>query len=82
MMAGGAVSWLSKKEATISLSTAEAEYIAWPLKTQFGLDVYFGDIGFKLNQPPVLMQDNQGALAMNHAAYSRTKHVIFKNKAC
>ena len=28
IIAGGAVSWLSKRQATVSLSTAEAEYIA------------------------------------------------------
>ena len=27
-MSGGAISWLSQKQATVALSTAEAEYIA------------------------------------------------------
>ena len=28
VMSGGAVSWLSQKQATVALSTAEAEYVA------------------------------------------------------
>ena len=34
IMSGGAVSWLSQKQATIALSTAEAEYIALGSATQ------------------------------------------------
>ena len=33
-LAGGAVSWLSKKQATVALSTAEAEYVALSAATQ------------------------------------------------
>lgn len=33
-LAGGAVSWLSKKEATVALSTTEAEYVAPSTATQ------------------------------------------------
>ena len=32
LMAGGAISWLSKKQAVVALSTAEAEYIALSLE--------------------------------------------------
>ena len=33
-MSGGAISWLSQKQATVALSTAEAEYIALGSATQ------------------------------------------------
>lgn len=37
LLAGGAVSWLSKKQATVALSTAEAEYIALSQAAQEGI---------------------------------------------
>ena len=33
-MSGGAISWLSHKQSTVALSTAEAEYIALGSATQ------------------------------------------------
>ena len=33
-MAGGAISWLSKKQAIVALSTSEAEYVALSFATQ------------------------------------------------
>lgn len=33
LMAGGAISWLSKKQSTVALSTSEAEYVALSLAT-------------------------------------------------
>ena len=43
LMAGGSVSWLSKKQPIVALSTAEAEYVALSMTTrkQFGSDVFF-----------------------------------------
>ena len=34
LLAGGAVSWLSKKQAVVALSTSEAEYMALSLAAQ------------------------------------------------
>ncbi len=34
LMAGGAISWLSKKQASVALSTSEAECVALSLATQ------------------------------------------------
>ena len=34
LIAGGPISWLSKKQATVSLSTYEAEYVALSAATQ------------------------------------------------
>ena len=34
LMAGGPISWLSKKQAVVALSTSEAEYVALSLATQ------------------------------------------------
>ena len=77
-MAGGAVSWLSKKQAVVALSTSEAEYIALSLATQEA--VWLQRLLTELNLPntPVtMMEDNQGAIAIakNPVAHSRTKHI-------
>jgi hypothetical protein len=72
------VSWYSKKQQTVSNSTAEAEYIAagsccaqilW-IKNQLR------DYGFVLNKIPILC-DNTSAIAItnNPVQHSRTKHI-------
>lgn len=47
LLSGGAVSWLSKKQATVALSTAEAEYIPLSRAAQEGiwLKRLLGDLG-------------------------------------
>ena len=78
LMAGGAISWLSKKQAVVALSTAEAEYIALSLATQEA--VWLRRLLTELrvpSQPVMLMEDNQGAIAIakNPIAHARTKHI-------
>jgi hypothetical protein len=72
------VSWASKKENSVALSTAEAEYIAtghccaqllWMRQT-------LRDYGYKLSKVPLLC-DNESAIHMadNPIEHSRTKHI-------
>jgi hypothetical protein len=72
------VSWASKKQNSVALSTVEAEYIAarhccaqllWMRQT---LKVY----GYKLSKVPLLC-DNESAIRMadNPVEHSRTKHI-------
>jgi hypothetical protein len=72
------VSWASKKQNSIALSTAEAEYIAaghccvqllWMRQT-------LRDYGYKLSKVPLLC-DNESAIRMadNPVEHSRTKHI-------
>eukprot|EP00795_Rhopilema_esculentum_P017528 gene17528-biopygen6440 len=65
MMAGGAISWLSQKQSTVALSTAEAEYIALSKAAQevIWLKQLFREIGDNV-QPITIMEDNQGAISM------------------
>ena len=77
-MAGGAISWLRKKQAVVALSTSEAKYIALSLATQE--TVWLRRLFTELNLPiqsVTTMEDNQGAIAIakNPVAYSRTKHI-------
>jgi hypothetical protein len=72
------VSWASKKQNFVALSTAEAEYIAaghccvqllWMRQT-------LRDYGYNLSKVPLLC-DNESAIGMadNPVEHSRTKHI-------
>ena len=79
IMANAAVSWLSKKQATVSLSTSEAEYVALSTATQEAvwLKKLLTDLGAVPDKATVIMEDNQGAIAMarNPVGHARTKHI-------
>ena len=65
-MSGGAVSWLSQKQATIALSIAEAEYIALGSATQEAIWLHqlLGDLRIDAKTRTEISEDNQGAIAM------------------
>jgi hypothetical protein len=78
-MANGPISWQSKKQPTVALSSMEAEYMAeslaarqviwlWTLPTELGIP-YPG--------PTTLHVDNQGAINYSNNAinHGRTKHI-------
>ena len=77
-LSGGAVSWFSKKQATVALSTAEAEYVAVSQAAQEGtwLKRLLTDLGMS-DSSTVILEDNQGAIAIakNPVNHSRTKHI-------
>ena len=78
-MAGGAISWLSKKQAVVALSTSEAEYVALSSATQEAvwLRRLLTDLSAVPQGPTLVMEDNQGAIAIarNPVAHGRTKHI-------
>ncbi|CAL9690925.1 unnamed protein product [Knipowitschia caucasica] len=65
LLAEGAFSWLSKKQATVALSTAEAEYVALSQAAQEGtwLRRLITELGMETT-PTVILEDNQGAIAI------------------
>jgi hypothetical protein len=75
------VSWASKKQNSVALSTAKAEYIAashccaqllWMRQT-------IRDYGYKLSKVPLLC-DNESAIRMadNPVEHSHTKHITIR----
>jgi hypothetical protein len=75
------VSWASKKQNSVALSTVEAEYIAaghccaqllWMRQT-------LRDYGYKLSKVPLLC-DNESSIRMadNPVEHSRTKHIAIR----
>ena len=83
LMSGGAVSWISQKQATVSLSTAEAEYVALGSATQetIWLRRLMTDLRVSQVKPTVIREDNQGAIAMakNPVGLKRTRHIDIKH---
>ena len=78
-LSGGAISWSSKKQATVALSTTEAEYIALCATAQevVWLRRLLSELGVQMFNPTEVMEDNQGAIAMgrNPVNHNRTKHI-------
>ena len=81
-MSDGAISWLSQKQSTAALSTAEAEYIALSSATQevVWLQQLLTDIGVDCTKPVTVWEDNQAAIGLtrNPIEHKRTKHIDIK----
>jgi hypothetical protein len=79
MMAGAAVSWFSKKQPVVSISSTEAEYYALSeaVKEVLWVRQVFNEIGIPLNDPTIVHQDNRStiAIAMNPIQHQRVKHM-------
>jgi hypothetical protein len=76
------VSWSSKKQTSVALSTAEVKYVAagqccaqllWMRQTLW-------DFGYNLSKVP-LLYDNESAICMadNPVEHSRTKHIDIRH---
>ena len=79
MLCGGAISWQSKKQPTVALSTTEAEYMALVQATKESIWIQrlLRELGRTTEDHKVIYGDNQGsiALANNPQYHARTKHI-------
>ena len=90
MLAGGPITWLSKKQTSVALSTCEAEYMAmskasteamWLRKLLHEIDFSTPPTPPATNLDiaikPMLYADNQGAIALteNPVFHNKTKHI-------
>jgi hypothetical protein len=75
------VSWASKRQNCVALSTAEVEYIAAGhcCVQLLRMRQTFRDYGYKLTKVPLLC-DNESAIRMvdNPVEHSRTKHIAIR----
>lgn len=84
-LAGAAVSWDSKKQSTIALSSTEAEYVALSTASKeiVYLRRFLKEMGFDalVDGPTELFSDNLSAqkLAKNPVFHNRTKHIDIKS---
>jgi hypothetical protein len=79
MLGGGAVSWSSKLQPTVALSTAEAEYMAMCSAVQEAIYLRrsLKDLGIEQKKATVIHEDNTACIAMCHnpVNHQRTKHI-------
>jgi len=75
----GIISWMSKKQGSVALSSTEAEYIAAALASQelVWIRQLLSDLHIPCAQPTTLYEDNQGCIkiACNEKISARTKHI-------
>lgn len=80
-MGGAAISWRSKKQTCVALSTAEAEYVALAAATQEAVWLrQLTNTILKCDRSVTLFEDNQSAIAIarNPQFHGRTKHIDIK----
>ena len=82
MINGGTVSWKSKKQSSVALSIAEAEYMALASSAQEAVWMrqLSSEIGIEYTKPVIVCEDNQSAIAMtkNPQFLGRTIHIAIK----
>ena len=78
-MNGGAISWSSKKQELVTLSTAKSEYVAATYTAKaLWLRQIIGEVYQPLQDPITLYSDSQSAMALTKdgSYHARTKHSI------
>jgi len=82
MMGTSLLSWSSKQQAVVALSSCEAEYLATTYCTRNVLWFrnLFAELGFQQTQPTSLFCNNQGTVACTHDphAHSKMKHIAIR----
>ena len=82
LSSGGAITWGSKKQNVVALSSTEAEYVALSEagKEALWLRSLYDELGFKSNRPITIYGDNDGSitLAKNPIFHKRSKHIAIR----
>ena len=79
MMGDGAISWKTKKQSSVALSSVEAEYMGMcqAAKEAVWITGLLEDLGISLRSPVIIYGNNHGALALaqNPVFHPRSKHI-------
>jgi Reverse transcriptase (RNA-dependent DNA polymerase) len=80
---GGAVTWKSKKQTVIALSSTEAEYVAL---SEAGCEAtwlrnLYGELGYPQKEPTMIKGDNDGSVVLTHNPqfHQRSKHITIRH---
>mmetsp|Transcript_36110 Transcript_36110/g.90847 ORF Transcript_36110/g.90847 Transcript_36110/m.90847 type:complete len:195 (+) Transcript_36110:254-838(+) len=76
---GGPISWSSKRQPIVALSSSEAEFYAASLcgcEVEY-LRKLFDSMGYTQTEPTQIQEDNQGTIFMSRSAgaFNRSKHI-------
>ena len=78
-MSGGPVTWSSKRQATVALSTVEAEYVAMSRCAQqmVWMQSWLDEVEIPHTLPGLIKGDNRGAIALtkNTKDHGKVKHI-------
>ena len=81
-MSGGAITWSSKKQTCVALSTTEIEYVTLASAAQEAVWIrqLTSELGISLENPTIIYEDNKSAISMtkNPQFHDRTKHIAIK----
>jgi hypothetical protein len=79
LLSGAAISWASRKQATVAHSSTEAEYMAASdaAKEAVWMRSFLSSLGYSVDKATVILSDSQGSikLSKNPESHRRTKHI-------
>ena len=81
-MAGGVIDYVSKKQPNVTLSSAEAEYVAACSVTQSVMQFrsILNELGFSQEKPTLIHEDNQSCITISsdYVTNGRTRNIDIK----
>jgi len=82
-MSGGPVTWSSKRQATVALSTVEAEYVAMSRCAQQTkwMQAWLDEVDIEHQKPGVIKGDSRGGIALtkNTKDHGKVKHIDIRH---
>ena len=82
LAAGGAITWRSKKQSTVALSSTEAEYVALAESAHEAcwLRDLYEELGYAQSLATIIKGDNNGSIAMarNPQFHQQSKHIAIR----